>query len=673
METDRIMTSPDWREILSHSYGVFFTGFSRLTPVQIHGMPPILAGRPVLLAAPTASGKTEAFAAPAAEIVLGAPHRGQLLVLIVSPTRALANDLKRRLEARYAELHISFGRRTGEHKETVNGRLPEVVVTTPESLDSLLARRPNSLRTLRLIVLDEIHVLDGTPRGDQLRILLERLDAAAGHPVQRVLSSATVEDPHSTADRYAPRAELVTPEGRRKILAKAFHGRSVSDVARHLDALAAQGFRKVLAFCNSRRDVETFAVKLKGVTAFRESVSPHHGSLARRERERTERHFQDAPIGVLFSTMTLEMGIDIGTVDYVLLMSPPPDVSSLLQRIGRGGRRTGASRAGYILARPADAILFETLFAAGAGGRLLGRTYAFRPGVLVQQALVLAGSRGWVDAPSFREGVAAPFWKEIAPTSPEEILVAMAEAEYLEPSSGGRFVLGEDRERRYDRGSLHSNIDDEITQDVVDRMTGDVIGHLDTQETQSKLGLSGEGREVVMRRAGRILTDRTGPEEAARFASRGAPTCSFAQGRAVAQRVGAAHHDLVLGEGLGSVFLLHGLGSVGGLWLHQAVEHLYGRGFVERSTPYVLRLRGPIDALPPSDAAAFERFVAQHEPKLAAIAAMGPYHAVLPEALRRRAVAPAAELPGLMTFLQTARLVPLRDTRISLDVLADLA
>ncbi len=667
------MTQPNWREILSHSYGAFFTGFRRLTPVQTQGIPPILAGRRVLLAAPTASGKTEAYAAPAAEIVAGTPRRGRLLVLVVSPTRALANDLKRRLEARFAELHISFGRRTGEHKETVDGGLPEVVVTTPESLDSLLARRPNALRALRLIVLDEIHVLDGTPRGDQLRILLERLDAAAGHPVQRVLSSATVEEPRATADRYAPGAELVMPEGGRRILAKAFHGRSISDVARHLDALAAQGFRKVLAFCNSRRDVETFAVKLKGATAFRESISPHHGSLARRERERTERQFQDAPIGVLFSTMTLEMGIDIGTVDYVLLMSPPPDVSSLMQRIGRGGRRTGASRAGYVLAHPADAILFETLFSAGAGGRLLGRDYAFRPGVLVQQALVLAGSRGWVDGASFRKAVAAPFWEEVAPTTPEEILGAMADAEYLESSSGRRFVLGEERERRYERGALHSNIDDEVTQDVIDRMTGDVIGHLNAQQPQSKLGLSGEGREVVVRREGRILTDRTGPEEAARFAPRGAPTCSFAQGRAVARRVGAAPCDLVLGEGLGSHFLLHGLGSVGGLWLHQALDRLHGRGFVERSTPYVLRLRGPLDALPPSDAPAFEAFVAQHEPKLAAIASMGPYHDVLPEALRRRAVARAAELPALQAFLETARLVPLAQTAVTLEVLADLA
>ncbi len=118
------MTHVDWREILPRSYGAFFTGFRRLSPVQIQGIPPILAGRSVLLSAPTASGKTEAFAAPAAEIVLDAPRRGGLLVLIVSPTRALANDLKRRLEARYAELHIPFGRRTGEHKETVGGRLP---------------------------------------------------------------------------------------------------------------------------------------------------------------------------------------------------------------------------------------------------------------------------------------------------------------------------------------------------------------------------------------------------------------------------------------------------------------------------------------------------------------------------------------------------------------------
>ncbi len=488
-----------------------------------------------------------------------------------------------------------------------------------------------------------------------------------------MLSSATVEDPRATADRYAPGADLVVPDGGRRILAKAFHGRKASDVARHLDHLAAQGFRKVLAFCNSRRDVETFAGSLKGRTAFREAVFPHHGSLARRERERTESQFQDAPIGALFATMTLEMGIDIGTVDYVLLMSPPPDVASLMQRIGRGGRRTDASRAGYVLARRTDAILYETLFAAGAAGRLLGRAYAFRPGVLVQQALVLAGSQGWIDKDTLRAAVAAPFWDDVAPTTPEEILAAMADAEYLEPSTAGRFVLGEDRERRYERGALHSNIDDEVTQDVVDRMTGDVIGHLDGREQPRRLGLSGEGREVVMRRGDRILTDRTGPEEAPRFASRGSPACSFAQGRAVAEKVGAGSGQLVHGEGSGSVFVLHGLGSAGALWLRDALDRRHGQGFVERVTPYAMRLRGRIEELPDMSAAPCERFVAQFESKLAPIVAMGPYHAVLPEGLRVRAVLRAAELDRVSGFLDRSHLVPVAKTSVPRDVLVDLA
>src|SRR5690606_26195628 len=151
----------------------FLGRFPRATEVQELAIPHVLVGRDVLISAPTASGKTEAYAAPAVERI-GATRQGSPALLLVSPTRALANDLKRRLEGPLFDVKVPFGRYTGEHKERVDGALPEVVVTTPEALDSLLARRAKLLSGVRTVVLDEIHVLDGSGRGDQLRVLLQR-------------------------------------------------------------------------------------------------------------------------------------------------------------------------------------------------------------------------------------------------------------------------------------------------------------------------------------------------------------------------------------------------------------------------------------------------------------------------------------------------------------------
>jgi ATP-dependent Lhr-like helicase len=359
----------DLKRRLGRSYSAFFGRFDRLSTVQIEALPHLLDGRDVLITAPTASGKTEAFAAPAVEMIL-AGERGQARAVFVSPTRALANDLKRRLEGRFADLEVGLGRYTGDHKERIDGALPETCITTPESLDSLLARRAKALENVRMIVCDEIHVLDGSPRGDQLRVLLHRLELATCSRPQRVAVSATVDEPERTASRYLHDAHVVSVAGARQIHAKAFFGRSPAAMADHLATLANHGLRKVLVLCNRRDDVERYASTLHGHCVFDTAVFPHHGSLSRQVRERTERRFLEAPAAVAFATMTLELGIDIGTVDYVLLAGPPPDVSSLLQRIGRGGRRTSSSRAGYAVENAGEEFVFRVLFQSGVRHRL---------------------------------------------------------------------------------------------------------------------------------------------------------------------------------------------------------------------------------------------------------------------------------------------------------------
>ncbi|MBI4816701.1 MAG: DEAD/DEAH box helicase [Deltaproteobacteria bacterium] len=638
------------RRRLPRTAGVFFGRFSALTPIQASGVSPILEGRDVLLTAPTAGGKTEAYVAPIVERLLGS-DRGRVHAIIVSPTRALANDLRRRLDTRLEDLGVSFGRYTGEHKELLSRRLPELVITTPEALDSLLARRPEALKTVAAVVIDEIHVLDGTARGDQLRVLLHRLELAASHRPQRVAASATVSSPEELAARYLRDAVLVSVEGKRPIHAKEFEGGAPEQLVEHVDTLAAVGLRKILIFANRRVDVEEISAHLRGRTRFGDSVFPHHGSLSQPIRERTEQQFLDAPSAVAVATMTLELGIDIGTVDYVLLLGPPPSVSSLLQRIGRGNRRTGKSRVGCVIDDSADAAWFRVLLGCAAAGDLCPNPYAFRPGVLIQQALVSAGV-GHVTLARLREAT-PPSVRESYPA--EEILDAAVGATLLEPPASGRFVLSEREERRYNRGLLHGNIDAEAGFEVVDRITGETVGRMLPDQSADSLQLGARGRREIARIDDRVLTDVVSSAGPARFASRPRGAVSFRLARKLAESLGVTELEipqLRSGEG---VLLLHGLGTVGGLLLAEPLRGKRGPGVI-RVSAAILLLREPIDRLPTPDAEAQALFIASKEKKLARVLAMGPYHQHLPRELAHRALADAAGLAQSAEFLARAHL-----------------
>jgi len=644
----------DLKRRLAGSFNTFFGRFDALSPVQRQSLPAILDGADVLITAPTASGKTEAFAAPAAEAIMRG-KRGGARAIFVSPTRALANDLKRRLEARLGDLTIGFGRYTGEHKERIAGRLAEIVVTTPEALDSLLARRARALRHVRLIVLDEIHVVDGTPRGDQLRVLLERLEHVARQRPQRVVVSATVEDPHATASRYLDAPRIVAVDGSRAIRAKAFHGRTPPRMAEHLGDLARHGFRKILVFANRRADVEDYATRLKGHCVFGDQVFPHHGSLAQPVRERTEQHFLRARAAVAFATMTLELGIDIGSVDYVLLAGPPADVSSLLQRIGRGARRTDASRMGYAVADAGEQLICRVLLESAARGQLLGGPYALRPGVVVQQALVIAGAEGWIDAERLAAAVPTAMWNEMAPAEPRDLLDALVDADLLEAPRSGRYVLAVDADRRYERGTLHANIGDVLASEVVDRLTGDVVGYVEHVE-ERQLNLGGDARRVVRSEPGRILTDRVGRGKTPQFAPKGKPCCQLAQARAVVERLGLAKDEIRQIRLAGSTILLHGLGTVGALLLARVLKDRYGASYVLRSSPYAVHLAKPLDDIPHPSPQAAAAFVAAQEGRLARLLAMGPWHRYLPAELRRRSTSRSAGLDRVCARLAGAKL-----------------
>lgn len=134
----------------------------------------VLDGQNLVAISPAASGKTEAIVAPAVERLLP-DRRGRFSVLYVSPTRALVNDLSRRMAEPLQYLELKLARKTGDHPTLDESKLPFMLITTPESFDSLLCRHTRIFKELSAVILDELHLLDNTPRGDQLRVLLERL------------------------------------------------------------------------------------------------------------------------------------------------------------------------------------------------------------------------------------------------------------------------------------------------------------------------------------------------------------------------------------------------------------------------------------------------------------------------------------------------------------------
>ena len=361
-------------------------GWPQLRPLQQAAIEPVRLGSNALLVAPTAGGKTEAAFLPLLSEMAEAPWQG-LSVIYVTPLRALLNNLHPRLST-YAEW---VGRRVGlwhgdvgqGDRSRILGDPPDVLLTTPESLEAMLV----STRVdhgfmfggLQAVVVDELHAFAGDDRGWHLLAVLERLERLAGRPLQRVGMTATVGNPEEMLEWLTRGAggEVVAPDS----MAVADAGEPVAgspprgETAQHssvdvdiaLDYVGSEANaakvidlihpgEKRLVFCRSRAQAEKVAAELRerGVLTV---VS--HSSLSADERRHAERTFAEAPECVVVATSTLELGVDIGDLDRVVQLDAPTTVASFLQRLGRAGRRLGTRRNMLFLATT-DAGLLQS-------------------------------------------------------------------------------------------------------------------------------------------------------------------------------------------------------------------------------------------------------------------------------------------------------------------------
>jgi len=377
-----------------------------LTPVQRIAIPRIMAGDNVLAMAPTGHGKTEAAMLPIlsqmASMDRGAAGRG-IYVLYITPLKALINDLTVRIEWWASRLGFTVGRKHGDVPQIERVKrhktVPEILITTPESLEidldwSVKFRKYYS--TISWVVIDEVHELVGTKRGAQLAVLLERLYQLSGRDFQRIMLSASVGDPESVAAYFtgssSRRLSIVRGEGDKVI---SFSIRAVDE---RLEDPVEAGIREVaksiepptLVFTNSRYIAERIHEGLERM-GFRK-LAVHHSSISHELREGIERSLRSGDIEAVIATKTLELGIDIGCINKVIMFRPPGQVVSLLQRVGRSGHSVGEESKGAIIALDS----MDTLISAALVS-LLSEGYIERPYMIENPLDVLAREIvGWV-------------------------------------------------------------------------------------------------------------------------------------------------------------------------------------------------------------------------------------------------------------------------------------
>jgi len=460
------------RQRLKLAWRPFFGRFGGLTETQIATIPHILDGENVTLIAPTASGKTEAIAAPVAQ-----RHRDEgwegLAVAYIVPTRALANDTLIRVGGPVADMGLRIDLKHGDRPSLA--RNLDWLITTPESLDSLIARRPKLLQNLRCVILDEIHLLDNTYRGDQLRVLLARLRLHCGADLLTHLISATLPDPSALAQRYTAASTVISVNGQRNVTLQ-----FASD-HKETKALARQHeWKKLLYFCNRREHVETVAGEL--VDVWRPyPVVAHHGSLSKDRREEAEQVLRENRTAVGVSTSTLEVGIDIGDIDAIVLADIPWSCSALLQRIGRGNRRSGQIQViGHGMDVPSRAAL-TMMLDASLTGAIFADDYAPDQSVAIQQIIsILYQHRG----SGLSALVLASLLQCLVDDNQLALLLEHLEAKGMLVRQGSRWFLSTSTLDEAERGAIHSNIPDTATYKVIDvasmREIGSIAGMFDS-------------------------------------------------------------------------------------------------------------------------------------------------------------------------------------------------
>ncbi|MDG7025976.1 MAG: DEAD/DEAH box helicase, partial [Nitrososphaerota archaeon] len=357
-------------------------GFDSPTDPQEMLLPIVREGKNALLMAPTGTGKTEAALLPILDAMVreGEPREKGTKLLYITPLRALNRDMLDRMQWWCKRFDIRLGVRHGDSSQAERTNLslapPDILITTPETLQILLVGRRirQNLAKLRWVVVDEAHELSEDKRGSQLSVGLERLRDVAEKELQVVGLSATVGSPEKVAQflvgsgrkcevvrvpvekSLSLRVDAPRATGDDKILADSIY--SYPEVAARLRTVRelVEKYRSVLVFTNTRSEAEALSSRFR-VWDPSFPIAVHHSSLSKATREAVEKGLKEGKLLGVICTSSLELGIDIGFLEYVVQYNSPRQVTRLIQRVGRSGHRIGQVSNGLVITQDSDDTL----------------------------------------------------------------------------------------------------------------------------------------------------------------------------------------------------------------------------------------------------------------------------------------------------------------------------
>jgi ATP-dependent Lhr-like helicase len=469
----------------------FVRRFSTPTEPQEQGWPVILAEKPVLISAPTGSGKTLAAFLICIDGLIRKAIEGRLgcetEVVYVSPLKALSNDVQKNLETPLREIQqlalergylcppvraaVRTGDTTAAERRAMLKTPPHILVTTPESLYILLTAQQSRkhLRRAHTVIVDEIHAIADDKRGSHLALSLERLDALVtgenslmvgasllSYPPPLRIGLSATQNPIELVAQFlggtrGDEVEIVQAGQRRQLdLAIEVPTDELGSVATmpiwesvytRLAELTLE-HRSTLVFVNTRSMAERLAFQM-GERLGVENVACHHGSLSRKLRLNAERRLKNGEIRVLIATASLELGIDIGTVDLVCQIQSPRAISVGMQRVGRAGHWRGATPKGRFFALTRDDLMEQAaLIRAMRSGVLDRLEIPTKPfDILMQQIVAACAAEPWEERTLFEVFRRAQPYRDLQWAEFDEALCLLTEG--IESSRGryGAYLL----------------------------------------------------------------------------------------------------------------------------------------------------------------------------------------------------------------------------------------
>src|SRR5882762_6215952 len=460
----------------------FANRFAEPTEPQRRAWPVIQEGGDVLIAAPTGSGKTfAAFLSAIDGLVrqgLNGQLRDEMQVVYVSPLKALSNDVQKNLSEPLAEIRATLAEqglpdvrvrtlvRTGDtpqsERQAMLKQPPHILVTTPESLYLILTseRAREMLRSVRTVIVDEIHAVARDKRGSHLALSLERLEHLTGRQLQRIGLSATQKPIEEIAQFLVGANRAPSPEPRAPSIIDSGHARRL-DLAIEIPSspleavMAAEVWdeiyerlvqlilehRTTLVFVNTRRLAERLTLHLSERLGV-DQVTSHHGSLSKEKRLDAETRLKEGKLKALVATASLELGIDIGTVDLVCQIGSTRSSATLLQRVGRSGHHLGAIPKGRLFPLSRDELIECAALVRAAREHQLDRLIIpERPlDILAQQLVAAVACEEWSEDALFELVRGASPYCDLARKDFDDVLQMLAEGFTTRRGRRGAYV-----------------------------------------------------------------------------------------------------------------------------------------------------------------------------------------------------------------------------------------